>query len=225
MTDDEERLRQHWQELAEQLGLESGPEPTAVQKPALKATGPASQAPPARAETREEFSEGKKRTVSPRDQSPLTSLPVSEGSAPAAWQTEDQPEEAISEQSSVSEATGAETVRRRPARRSERGDRPRRSRASDASKGRKTEAAESSPVREPVEEKPVERSRRRRKESSGQPREEEAADPSADRQLEEPPDTPQSPAEEADKDDLDTLTDWNVPSWTELIDSLYRPDR
>ncbi len=26
-------------------------------------------------------------------------------------------------------------------------------------------------------------------------------------------------------DDMDNITDWNVPSWTELIDSLYRPER
>jgi hypothetical protein len=24
---------------------------------------------------------------------------------------------------------------------------------------------------------------------------------------------------------VDNLTDWNVPSWTELIESLYRPER
>jgi len=31
--------------------------------------------------------------------------------------------------------------------------------------------------------------------------------------------------EEEDIDDVDTLSDWNVPSWTELIESLYRPER
>ena len=31
--------------------------------------------------------------------------------------------------------------------------------------------------------------------------------------------------EEDDSDDVDTLSDWNVPSWAELIASLYRPDR
>jgi hypothetical protein len=28
-----------------------------------------------------------------------------------------------------------------------------------------------------------------------------------------------------DDDDMDDISDWNVPTWTELIDSLYRPDR
>jgi hypothetical protein len=33
-------------------------------------------------------------------------------------------------------------------------------------------------------------------------------------------------AEDEGKDEeLDNLSDWNVPSWTELIASLYRPER
>jgi len=31
--------------------------------------------------------------------------------------------------------------------------------------------------------------------------------------------------EEEDDEEIDKLTDWNVPSWTELIGSLYRPER
>jgi hypothetical protein len=31
--------------------------------------------------------------------------------------------------------------------------------------------------------------------------------------------------EEDGGDDVDTLSDWNVPSWRELIGSLYRPER
>jgi hypothetical protein len=31
--------------------------------------------------------------------------------------------------------------------------------------------------------------------------------------------------DESDTDDVDTLSDWNVPSWAELIASLYRPER
>jgi hypothetical protein len=34
-----------------------------------------------------------------------------------------------------------------------------------------------------------------------------------------------SPTETDEKDEVDNLTDWNVPSWTELIESLYRPER
>ena len=31
--------------------------------------------------------------------------------------------------------------------------------------------------------------------------------------------------EDDDGEEPDTLSDWNVPSWNELIASLYRPDR
>ena len=31
--------------------------------------------------------------------------------------------------------------------------------------------------------------------------------------------------EEDDDEEIDKLTDWNVPSWNELIGSLYRPER
>ena len=36
----------------------------------------------------------------------------------------------------------------------------------------------------------------------------------------------EAPAEEPDLDlDDDNLADWNIPSWQELIASLYRPDK
>jgi hypothetical protein len=28
-----------------------------------------------------------------------------------------------------------------------------------------------------------------------------------------------------EKEEIDTLSDWNVPSWSEIIASLYRPER
>lgn len=34
-----------------------------------------------------------------------------------------------------------------------------------------------------------------------------------------------APAEDEDDAEIDRLKDWNVPSWNELIASLYRPDR
>jgi len=33
------------------------------------------------------------------------------------------------------------------------------------------------------------------------------------------------PEEEDDDEEIDKLTDWNVPSWNDLIGSLYRPER
>jgi hypothetical protein len=41
----------------------------------------------------------------------------------------------------------------------------------------------------------------------------------------EPPGPATSTTETDEKDEVDNLTDWNVPSWTELIESLYRPER
>jgi hypothetical protein len=34
-----------------------------------------------------------------------------------------------------------------------------------------------------------------------------------------------APEPELAEEEMDTLSDWNVPSWNELIASLYRPDR
>jgi hypothetical protein len=34
-----------------------------------------------------------------------------------------------------------------------------------------------------------------------------------------------SPDPDVKDEEMDTLSDWNVPSWNELIASLYRPDR
>jgi hypothetical protein len=36
---------------------------------------------------------------------------------------------------------------------------------------------------------------------------------------------PEESAKDEREEEPDTLSDWNVPSWQELISSLYRPDR
>ena len=33
------------------------------------------------------------------------------------------------------------------------------------------------------------------------------------------------PDDEGDDDEVDNLSNWNVPSWNDLIASLYRPER
>jgi hypothetical protein len=43
--------------------------------------------------------------------------------------------------------------------------------------------------------------------------------------LEEVEDVVSAPAAEADDDEVDNLSDWDVPYWQDLIASLYRPDR
>jgi hypothetical protein len=37
--------------------------------------------------------------------------------------------------------------------------------------------------------------------------------------------TAATPEEDDDTEEIDSLSDWSVPSWTELIASLYRPER
>jgi hypothetical protein len=41
---------------------------------------------------------------------------------------------------------------------------------------------------------------------------------------ESPNETPQAVEGDTD-DDSDDMSGWSIPSWQELIDSLYRPDR
>jgi hypothetical protein len=81
-------------------------------------------------------------------------------------------------------------------------------------------------VDEAAEEKTDERPRRRGR-GRGRVRKQEPVEEAVDT----PPEVEEEGAalhqetEEPDKEDLDTLSDWNVPSWAELIASLYRPDR
>src|SRR5713226_1039733 len=112
---------------------------------------------------------------------------------------------------------------RRQGRKSTRGTRHRQS--SDQARPRDTEPSKR--PEEIVEEESASRARRRRKEAPAdhRARKKEVSIPADDFEPEEGQAVPQASEEDVDKDDVDTLTDWNVPSWTELIDSLYRPDR
>ena len=70
--------------------------------------------------------------------------------------------------------------------------------------------------------------------SEGFEEDEEDVAPGGQSQCEAVPELPEEELEELetpstsadnDIDEEDTLSDWNVPSWTELIASLYRPER
>jgi len=67
-----------------------------------------------------------------------------------------------------------------------------------------------------------ERSRRRRARSRRDDDENNAPEETTPQQV---ADIPEQHEEEAPDDDVDTLSDWNVPSWQEIITSLYRPER
>jgi hypothetical protein len=80
---------------------------------------------------------------------------------------------------------------------------------------------------EEPEEKPQRRRRRSRQRSRPEPQSE--ADDTFDEEDREEEAEPEAeePAEDVheDDDEPDNLADWNVPSWQELIASLYRPER
>jgi hypothetical protein len=69
---------------------------------------------------------------------------------------------------------------------------------------------------------------RRRGRGRGRPRkdraEKETAEVQTEGKSEELPDQA-PPEDDLNQEEMDTLSDWNVPSWAELIASLYRPER
>lgn len=180
-----EQGRDHWAELAEQLGL--SPEPAAGQ--------PRAQARPARPtprpEPRVERTEAPPRSEEFDQAEPTTFAPVPAESGESAEDISDQDRGHDS-----GEDVGEEPRR---GRRGRRGGRNRRRR----DEGRPETAGE----------RPGTRQRRERIEAA------------ADR-----PEGAESEAVDAESgedagEEVDTLSDWNVPSWAELIASLYRPER
>jgi hypothetical protein len=183
--------------------------------------------PPTRAPARDEASgtgfKKEERPLPPEDQRPSRGTTAFEETAAPSWQAEELPiTEEPSGQAIHPEAPSEVTPPRRQGRKSTRGTRPRRS--SDQARPRDTD--DSKRPEEIIEEESAPRARRRRKEGPGDHRTSDEEISTADEvEPEEGQANPEVREEETDKDDLDTLTDWNVPSWTELIDSLYRPDR
>jgi hypothetical protein len=79
----------------------------------------------------------------------------------------------------------------------------------------------------PAGEGPEERKRRRRGRGRKTRHDREGPQAGAEDDVEEPK-AEEVPAEEPEEDDggeVDDLSNWNAPSWNDLIDSLYRPDR
>jgi hypothetical protein len=79
---------------------------------------------------------------------------------------------------------------------------------------------------EPPEEKPAGQGRRGR--GRGRSRKaRKTEEPTEATLVEEDTEEVEPPAADTDddSDEVDNLSDWNVPSWQELIASLYRPER
>jgi hypothetical protein len=226
MNDQEPSEQQkHWRELAEQLGLPGDAEDSRAPvsaPPPRSASEKLSKGPPDAAIVSHGRTEGETR-----DQGQLA-RPGSGTTTPAA---EIDPGEARKIGSSAREERRPQerkpaSVSRREGGRSQDRERPGRGRrepARDSSAGEGAPAEVAPDTGEVSERGTGEKKRPGR----GRGRSNVAnPDPRTRGPL---PDEPRSPAtsttETDEKDEVDNLTDWNVPSWTELIESLYRPER
>jgi hypothetical protein len=172
--------RDHWQAIADQLGLSS--EPEASERPREE---PLARTPAAPAPMEKTFS----RREDPKPQSPDRKLdPESRAESPVL-----RDEDLSSEDSDSAKDS----------------DRPRR--------GRRRRGEKSGPATEEGEGRAPRRGRGRK------PQPEEESAPTDD----ELPSEEQPPSQSPDDDDdeIPRMSEWNVPSWNDLISSLYRPDR
>jgi len=209
---DMDESQRHWSELAEQLGL---PPEQALPLPEFQSALPPLPKPePARPGTLGElfdaeaaqFHEPAENRIEP---------PSGEDSA------------VVSDVSSLPEGDRRSPRGRRRGRRG-----GRRSEESAANPHKSETADEVAPeaegpanVEEEVETMQPERSRRRgrsrrKKEPADYPKNLVAIDEATA-----PDQTVPEAAEEREDDDNDDMSGWTIPSWQELIDSLYRPDR
>jgi len=204
MTDNQEQISQHWQELAEQLGLEV----PAAASPASSASKeePASPAP---ASSKSEIGE---ESVEDR-----------------GWKMQDREVEAKAgsmDESSPESGPNMEPMTEPPPDiREERRGRPRGRREGGSDRGERSSRPRRGPAPRRREAEPIS------DETRGDRFEEpESQEPGEFPEEVEPAILHDSSVMEREKedddvDDVDTLSDWNVPSWTELIESLYRPER
>ncbi len=216
MPDDQEQLSQHWKELAVQLGLESAETSQTPTSPNEEKAASPAVARPEQIEPLEVKATHEER-LAQNDATTSSTFEAAPVKAPDAEQFVDVTEAALEP------AVRPEAIRdeSRPPRRGRRG------RESEKS-GRETPS-------------------HRRRDSGFRTREETPVSSSEDVSqtngpevspeleiLEEPEPTfvedlpaaeTRKEEDESDTDDVDTLSDWNVPSWAELIASLYRPER
>jgi hypothetical protein len=231
MSDEQEqaRQRQHWQELAELLGLD--PEPAAVSPGQVTGTKPAEAG-----EIRKPEEAGEPEAPPATERRPRAAVsspesqwqPIAEAIDEAQEVEESPPPEQSAPVQLFSDSGEAEIEERGGGKKRRRGRRSSR----DSKRAGRGDTADPS-VNEPAEksddesspEQPRERARRQRG-GHRQALPTEKTDFS-EVDEEETIESPLAAAEDEDDsdDELDNLSDWNVPSWNELIASLYRPDR
>jgi hypothetical protein len=222
MAEEQEQLRQHWQELAEQLGLEpveqtAQPSPPTISPKEDKTGGPQPSRPD-RAEpavTKTEVEESFARNQESISSSVEVKSPPAK--APASDQFVSVSETSGNEEPSRAQPTDQEL---RPERRGRQGRRPEKYERGRTSSRRRTSGRDRPEEAPSVADHPSALS----EENPELPSEDDFSDEPEPAFVEEPPST-EDRKEDDDSDYLDTLSDWNVPSWAELIASLYRPER
>jgi hypothetical protein len=212
MTNQEEH-RSHWDELAEQLGL--GPEKPA---PAVRTVAAAPNPPPRHYAEKEQVVRAEV-LVDEETSFPRGKRGEPEAPARAPEETSESLPDLDAESGSVDEeAEKSQDSQGRGRRRRRRRSKPDDPRSAD-------ESSEAAPAAAATDEDKAPRGRSRRERGRRHP---DAEKPPARRQevvkdQEEAPPSKTPPAEE--DDDLDDLSNWQAPSWQELIASLYRPER
>ncbi len=216
MTDDRTREREHWQAIAEQLGLS----PEQNEEPAARSPGRPPPEPVREAEARPDD-----RQRPPEEARHDRYVPSKHAGG--------EPAESV-QKPAVEQARPVEpALVREPE--DQRGHPPKRGRGrrnKDGGGGERPRSRRSG--REPVAEEGAEavktepsspRGRNRgRGGKGGRAEPAPAPEPVAEETLA-PPEM-SAVSEDADSEDLSNLTkNWNVPSWNELIASLYRPER
>jgi hypothetical protein len=219
--------RDHWKELAEQLGLppESQGSATASEPERPKSRQPERE-PEARHKEAAPVIEKRREVERADDRGPSHPSYSREPQKPAQVS---EPPAILEDIKPPPQPEAAELQEVRPYRR---GERP--SAREEDAEVRRLESHEEKAGVVPGQEEEHSRGRRRRGGRGGKRRQDEdrpegkgrrgrdvAPKPKAEIVEEKATQT----VEEDDADDMEDLTNWTVPSWQELISSLYRPDR
>lgn len=217
MSDEQEQLRQHWQELAEQLGLDTPRKTSSPPIPTPVAMNE-SVAPVSRntdIEVRGSHIEDRESKVELQPEQENESAQEFSFSSPESEPPAEPSREAAEEDADFEEPIPNEPRGDRHGRTGSRSDRSERSsRSSRGSRFRRSDDEPSSP--DDRDDKLAEREAREISDA------EEEIEPAI---LHDSSSPGPEKEEDDDIDDVDTLSDWNVPSWTELIGSLYRPEK
>ena len=211
------REREHWQAIAEQLGLSAEPESSGAESSPAEEPRPAQEHLPTPAVPKvnppleaTEADVAEEETVFLRaDFEPV-----------AAAEKERVPVvPSVELDATVMEAAPAEELEADPERPSRRRRRGRGEQNMKVGGGEHRAEAAPAPAEEALDQEPQEQPSRRGR-GRGQPARIKAAPPAIETKKEIPS---QESAEETE--DMDDFSKWNVPSWNELIASLYRPQR